>query len=122
MNKYEQLFEDIARKTSDGKLRWKQISKSAHSDLIFNPDLAFRQYSAEYEKGNEVYEVVVVEKKTDDPEHDFAFQRYIPEVLVIGEGNELLVTLTDSVIEKEQMIGLVKTIEENNDKTKKLFK
>jgi hypothetical protein len=121
MNKYEKLFSDIVEKTDSGEIEWRQISKSSHADLIFNPDMAFRQYSANYKKGSETYEVIFVEKKTDDPNFDFAFQKYMPEVLVIDKNNDLIVTLTDSVIEKNHMIDLVKNIEKKNDKTKKLF-
>lgn len=121
MNKYEKLFEDISNKTDSGEIKWRQINKSAHADLIFNPDMAFRQYSGEYTKDGETYEVVFVEKKADDPVHDFVYQRYMPEILIIDEDKELLVTLTDSIIEKDQLIDLVKNIEGKNDKTKKLL-
>lgn len=121
MNKYEKLFADIATKTFSNELKWKQISKSAHSDLIFNSDMSFRQYSGKYVKGGESYEVVFVEKKGDDPAHDFQFQKYIPELLVIDSNNELIVTLTDSVIEKTDLVDLVRTIEEQNDRVSKLF-
>ncbi len=121
MNKYEKLFAEIAEKTEKNEIEWKQVKKSAHADLIFNPDMVFRQYSGELKKGNDTYEVVLVEKKTDDPVHDFAYQRYIPEIMIIDDKNELLVTITDSVIEKEDMLCLVQTIEEKNDRVKKLF-
>ncbi|WP_285409259.1 hypothetical protein [Pseudomonas sp. FR229a] len=121
MNKYEKLFDDIATKTHNGDLNWKQISKTAHADLIFNPDMSFRQYATVYKKGGKTYELVFVEKKTDDPHHDYAFQKYIPEVLVVGQNNELVTTLTDSVIDRDQMIDLVRTIEENSDSLSGLF-
>lgn len=121
MNKYEELFEDISDKTASGEIKWRQIRKDAHSDLIFNSDMSFRQYSGKYKKNEDTYEVVFVEKKADDPEHDFVYQKYMPEILIIGEGNELLVTLTDSVIDRGQMINLVREIEETNDKVKKLL-
>ena len=121
MNKYEKLFNEIVQKTHDNEIDWRQTSKSAHSDLIFNSDMVYRQYSGEFTKGDEVYEVVFVEKKTDDPNLDFAYQRYMPELLVIDSRNELLVTLTDSVIEKTDLIELVNEIEGRNDRIKKLF-
>lgn len=121
MNKYEKLFKDIVDKTDSGDIEWQQTSRSAHSDLIFNPDMTFRQYSGKYKKGDDTYNVVFVEKKYDDPVHDFAYQAYKPEILVIDENNELLVTLTDSIIEKTDLISLVQEIEEKNDRTKKLF-
>ena len=121
MNKYEKLFAEIAKKTEKNEIEWKQVKKSAHADLIFNPDMVFRQYSGELKKGNDTYEVVFLEKKTDDPVHDFAYQRYIPEIMIIDDKNELLVTITDSVIEKDDMLGLLQAIEEKNDRVKKLF-
>ncbi|QOJ24799.1 MAG: hypothetical protein HRU78_15065 [Gammaproteobacteria bacterium] len=121
MNKYEKLFAEIAKKTEKNEIEWKQVKKSAHADLIFNPDMVFRQYSGELKKGNDTYEVVFLEKKTDDPVHDFAYQRYIPEIMIIDDKNELLVTITDSVIEKDDMLGLLQDIEEKNDRVKKLF-
>lgn len=121
MNKYEKLFKDIVNKTSSGDIVWQQTSKNAHSDLIFNPDMTFRQYSGKYKKGDNTYNVVFVEKKYDDPVHNFVYQSYKPEILIVDENNELLVTLTDSIIEKTDLINLVKEIEEKNDRTKKLF-
>ncbi|MDY0956247.1 hypothetical protein SOM22_16840 [Stenotrophomonas rhizophila] len=120
MNKYEMLFDDIVLKTDQGAITWKQVRKDAHSDLIFNASRAFRQYSGNYERDGQNYEVIIVEKKADDPDHDYAYERYMPELLVV-DGNELLVTLTDSVIEKSQLIELVKEVELKNDKVKKLF-
>jgi len=121
VNKYEKIFKDIVDKTSLNEIEWKQTSKSAHSDLIFNPDMTFRQYTGEYKKGENTYEVVFVEKKYDDPIHDFAYQAYRPEILIIDDNNELLVTLTDSIIEKSALSDLVNDIEDKNDRVKKLF-
>jgi hypothetical protein len=121
MNKYERLFEEISEKTASGEINWKQVRKDAHWDLIFNPALSFRQYSGTYEKNGDEYEVVLVEKKIDDLESDYPTQRYIPEILVIGEGEELIATLTDSIIDRGQMIELVQEVEHMNDRAKKLF-
>lgn len=121
MNKYEKLFADIAEQTRTDEIKWKQTRKDAHSDLIFNPDLTYRQYSGEYKKGNNTFEVVFVEKKYDDPVHDFAYQKYASEILIVDDKNELVVTLTDSVIAKDDMIDLVKSIEGKNDRSKNLF-
>lgn len=121
MNKYEKLFLDIVAKTNSGEMEWKQIKKSANESLIFNPDMVFRQYSADLKRTNEIYKVVFVEKKSADPEHDFAFEKYIPEILIIDKDGELIVTLTDSVIERAHLITQMQNIQEKNDKTKKLF-
>lgn len=121
MNKYEKLFNDIVEKTESNEIKWKQISKNANSDFIFNSDMTFRQYSGKYMKDEDSYTLIFVEKKYDDPVHDFAYQAYKPEILVVDDNNELLVTLTDSIIEKADLIELVQEIQEKNDKAKKLF-
>ncbi len=121
MNKYEKLFRSIHEQTETKKIKWKQISKTAHSELIFNSNLVFRQFSGKYEKGDDTFEVLFVEKKTDVPEYDFVYEKYAPEILIIDEDKELLVTLTDSMIDKSEMMRLVQIIEENNDRASKLF-
>lgn len=121
MNKYEKLFKSILDKTKSKDIKWKQINKTAHSDLIFNPNLVFRQFSGLYQKGESIFQVIFVEKKMDDPEHDFAYEKYAPELLVIDEDNELLVTLTDSIINKTEMIELMTLLENKNERSKVLF-
>ncbi|NOQ35913.1 MAG: hypothetical protein GQ569_08455 [Methylococcaceae bacterium] len=121
MNKYEKLFQSIFDKTKNKDIKWKQINKTAHSDLIFNPNLVFRQFSGSFQKGKGIFEVIFIEKKMDDPEHHFTYQKYSPELLVIDEDNELLVTLTDSIIDKNQMIELMSLLENKNERARVLF-
>lgn len=118
MNKYEKLFKSIYDQTESHEIKWRLISKDAHSELIFNPNLVFRQFSGKFVKGDDTFEVVFVEKKAD---FDFPYEKYIPEILIIDEDNELLVTLTDSMIDRSEMMQLLGLIEERNDRTSKLF-
>jgi hypothetical protein len=120
MNKYESLFRDILRGTRDRKVRWKQLRRTANTHLIFNPAGVFRQYEARLERGDEEYTLLFVEKKYEDPEHDFVYEKYAPELLVVDEG-ELIVTLSDSVIQRSDLIALSELIEERSDKASKLF-
>jgi hypothetical protein len=121
MNKYEALFHEIVELTKLRELQWKQLRRGAHSDLIFNPNLVFRQFSAEFPRGGEDFKLLLVEKKYEDPEHDFAYERYAPEVLVMDEDGELITTLTDSVIERRDLMRLADMVEVSSDKANKLF-
>jgi len=89
--------------------------------VIFNPNLVFRQFAATYIKNEDEFEVVFIEKKFDDPEHDYAYERYASEIIVLDEDNELIATLTDSVIERGDMLKLAELIEQKSDRAKKLF-
>ncbi|GAB3426496.1 hypothetical protein NX773_20275 [Massilia solisilvae] len=86
MNKYEALFDEILQQTQARELEWRQLRRSANADLIFNLTLVYRQFSAEMQRRGHLLTLLLVEKKYDDPEHDFAYQRYSPELLVVDEG------------------------------------
>jgi len=120
MNKYEMLFNEILDKTISGAIQWCQINKSSHSGIIFNPSLVFRQYEASYSRHGADYTLLVVEKKYDDPEHDYQLEKYFPELLILSD-DELVTSLTDSVIDRSDFFKLIDAIEIRNEKAKKLF-
>ncbi len=122
MNKYETLFNDILKQTKLGKLKWAQVDKRSNSQVIFNSNLVFRQYKASYLRNEEKYFIILVEKKFEDPNFDFAFESYEQEVLVLDADGELLVSMTDNLIEKKSLETLSSYVEENNDRTSSLFK
>jgi hypothetical protein len=120
MNKYEKLFAEIYSQTKAGTLKWKQLRRQANSDLIFNPNLVWRQFAADFERDENAFTIILVEKKYDDPDFDFAYEKYSPELLVVDDG-ELVATISDSIIERTDMIRLANLIEIKSDKAKKLF-
>lgn len=121
MNKYEELFEDIHEKTNSDQINWRQVSRRANAELVFNPDTVFRQYRGQYTKDDERYTLVFVEKKFDDPLYDFSFQAYKPEILILDEHDDLILTLNDAIVEKSDLIDLMQSIEEKSDRAKKLL-
>ncbi|HEY8272845.1 MAG TPA: hypothetical protein VIG33_18270 [Pseudobdellovibrionaceae bacterium] len=120
MNKYEKLFQEIYEMTKGGDLKWKLISRNAHSDIIFNPSLVFRQFESRMVRDGDEYKVLFVEKKSAEPDYDY-LEKYWPEVVVLCDG-ELIASLGDSVIERQNLISLMELIESKSDKAKKLFK
>lgn len=121
MNKYEELFAGILKQTKSGVLHWKQVRRQSNSDLIFNPNIVFRQFTADFYRGDNKFKLLLVEKKYEDPEEDFLYEKYILELLVIDHDGELVVTLTDSIIERAEMIRLADMAETRSDKAAKLF-
>jgi len=120
MSKYRDLFEDIRSKTRSNILKWQLISKNAYSDIIYNPNLVFRIFETIYSKDETNFTVLFIEKKYEDPEWEFAYDKYIAEILFLEEG-ELVLTLNDDIIDRSDLIGLVKNIETRTDKAKKLL-
>lgn len=121
MNKYEALFDDIISLTSSNALIWKQVSRHANAELIFNPRLVFRQFAAELPRNGTTFKVLLIEKKIDDPEGDFAYGQRAPEILVMDEDGELVTTLTDSVIERSDLLRLADMVEARSDSASRLF-
>jgi hypothetical protein len=119
MNKYDKLFREILSLTRDGTLKWKLLTRAANDHIIFNPMLVFRQFEARMLKSDETYKLLFVEKKSVDAEYD-GLEKYSPELLVLHDG-ELIVTLTDSVIERSELVRLLELIEPKSDKARKLF-
>jgi hypothetical protein len=120
MNKYEELFNEILSQTKSGKLNWRQVRKESNSELIFNSSLIWRQFTADLVRGNNNFTLLFVEKKYEDPAYDFTYEKYLPELLIIHEG-ELIATLSDSVIDISDMIALANIVETTSDKAKLLF-
>lgn len=121
MNKYESLFDEIINLTQSSALSWKQVRRNANSELIFNPNSVFRQFAAHFPRGDSDFKLLLVEKKYDDPDHDFAYQKYVPELLIVDDEGELITTLTDSVIERTNLLRLADMVETRSDKANKLF-
>lgn len=120
MNKYEELFLDIANRTKLGVLKWKQLRRQANSSLILHPNIVFRQFEATLFREEVEYTLLLIEKKYDDPMTDFVFEKHELELLVLNDG-ELVATLSDSVIEYSQLSRLTNLVETKSDKASKLF-
>lgn len=121
MNKYETLFDEILKLTQSRALSWIQTRRAANSELIFNPSSVFRQFTADFPRGDSEFKLLLVEKKYDDPDHDFVYQKYAPELLIVDDKGELVTTLTDSVIERANLLRLADMVETRSDKANKLF-
>ena len=121
MNKYEKLFNEILDATEEGKLKWRQLNKREKSEVILNSNLVFRQFSSQLIKGDSEYTVLLVEKKYVDPDDDFPLDyKYTLELLVLEQG-ELITCITESVIEKKDMMKLMNFVETKSDRIDKLF-
>jgi len=80
----------------------------------------FRQFESRLHLHGHQYKLIFVEKKLLDPEQDFSYERYEPEVLIV-DGNELVATLSDSVIDRFDLFELARAVEARSDRASRLF-
>ena len=121
MNKYEALFDEILKRTESRSLQWQRIPRHANSELIFDPVTVFRQSSADFERAGSKFKLLFVEKKVDDSEYDFMYQKFLPELLVLDDAGELVTTLTHSIIARADLNRLANMLEVQSEKSAKLF-
>lgn len=125
MNEYEVLFQEIVEQTKSYSLHWRQLNRRENADLILNATQVVRQFAADFARGGSHYTLLLVEKKDDDALFDPFFQsapyqRSAPQILVLDDG-ELITTLTDSMIERAELLRLMGMVERRSDKVRKLF-
>lgn len=123
MNRYDVLFSEILVRTKSDQLRWKQIGRDENAALILNAHLVFRQFSAEFQRGKDVFTLLLVEKRHLYNEEDFfieRFETYRAELLVVHEG-ELVTALGDSMVKLSSMMELAHMVEMRSDRLRKLF-
>lgn len=122
MDKYDKLFEDIEKKTTNGDLAWEVTSPAPYANLIFNNNYAFRAFECEYRpEGGNLYTVVMVEKKVpsyDDYEREY--DRWVVEILIL-RGDELVFTLTDNFVDEKKLFDLCNYVESHSDEARDLF-
>lgn len=115
-----ELFDRVWKATLAGELKWKLVPKECYSDVIFQPNHVFRLFQTTYTKDNDDYVVLLVEKKFDDPDWDFEVEKYRPEMYFLFDGS-IVLTIDEDSVDMNQLIRLVRTVELNTDRAKKLL-
>ena len=119
MNKYEKLFHEVVVATKNNEIHWVQQNRFSNQEFIFNVSLVHRQFKGEFAKKGELFNLLLVEKKYADPQEEY-LDRWIPELHFLSS-NELVFSITDSVVERDEFYKLVELVESKNAKAKKLF-
>lgn len=120
MSKESLLFSKIVEETESGQLSWRIVPRGRYSEFIFQPKQVFRIFETNYTKDDDSYTVLLVEKKYDDPEWDFAVERYRPEMYFLFDDAIVLVIDEDSV-DMNRLVRLVKSVEVSTDRAKRLL-
>ena len=76
MNKYDVLFNEILTQTESGQLNWKQIGREENAGIMLNAHLVFRQFSAEFSRGGNLFTLLLVEKRQLYNDEDFFIERF----------------------------------------------
>jgi hypothetical protein len=101
-------------------LTWKQLNKRDNSDVIFNSNFVFRQFSSQLVRDGSEFTVLLVEKKHEAPDFFFSYQRYAPEILIL-EGGELIAAITDSIIERSELMKHADLVPSKSDRFQRLL-
>lgn len=120
MSNEAKLFRKIVQATEAGELQWKLVSRSRYSELIFQPNQVFRIFQTTFSKDDDDYTVLLVEKKYDDPDWDFAIEKYRPEMYFLFDDSIVLV-IDEDAVDLPQLIRLVKRVELSTDRAKRLL-
>lgn len=121
MSGEEIVFADILNKTESGALQWSITSPNTYSHLIFQSPHVYRTFKAHYTRGSvDHYDLLLVEKKFEDPDWDFAVEKYKVELIFIQNGN-LIATLDEYTIDFSQIVSLARLIEAKSSQARKLF-
>ncbi len=123
MDRYERILSDIRAKTDGGQLQWKFTRVGAYADLVVNDERVVRAFLADYALGSQVYQLLLVEKKSDFyDEFRSNFQRLTFEVYVIDGAGDLVLLLRDGLVDRDELAQLAAEVAGSNDKAASFFK
>ena len=120
MSSTQSLFRKVVQATDAGTMKWKIVPRTAYSEVIFQPSYVFRIFESKFQKDEDDYVVLLVEKKYDDPEWDFDVERYRPELHFLYEGS-IVLTIDEDEVDLIKLVRFAKTVESSTDRAKKLL-
>jgi hypothetical protein len=122
MDRYEQLIHNVQQKTDDGTIEWRVVNAVQYSDLILNCFRVIRAFRSDYQVGTKKYELLFVEKKVD-LHGDYGYQAEGAEfeVFVLDEDKQIVLSLYDGVVDRDDLLKLAASIDGNNDRVNAFF-
>jgi hypothetical protein len=122
MDRFDCIIRDIQQKTDDETIRWKAVSAERYSGVVLNTARVIRAFSADYRVANKEYELVFIERKIDYHD-DFSFltEGRGFELFVLGDGGQLVLSLFDGVVDRDDLLRLAGLIDAHNELVKQFF-
>ncbi len=122
MDRYDRIIRDIQQKTDEEIIRWAAVTAGRYSEVLLNPSRVIRAFSAAYPVGQKTYELLFVERRVDfHNEFDYTTEVYGFELLVLDHNREIVLSLRDGVVERDDLLRLSGLIDAHNDRVKEFF-
>ncbi len=122
MDQYDRIIRDVQQKTDDEDVRWKVVNAEFYSGVLLNTDRVLRAFTADYAVGKKIYLLLFVEKKTKYP-NDFGYmgEGYGFELFVLDQDRQIVLSLFDGVVERDDLLKLSGLIDAHNDRAREFF-
>ena len=122
MDRYNQIIQDVQRKTDTEEIRWKVDNADRHSEIIFNTYRFIRTFISDYLVGKKNFTLLFVERKVDyyddfgDSTEGYGFDLY-----VLSEDGQIVLSRYEGVVDRDDFLKLSGLIDEHNDRVKAFF-
>ena len=122
MDRYDRIIRDIRQKTDDEIIRWKVVNADRYSDVLLNTYRVLRAFAADYLIGEKTYKLLFVERKIDfHDELGDSTEAYGFELFVLDEDGQIVLSLYEGVVDRDDLLRLSGLIDEHNDRVKNFF-
>jgi len=122
MDRYDRIIRDVRQRTDDEAIRWRVVNADRYSDVLLNSLRVIRAFAAEYPVGAKKYDLLFVERKVDLHD-DFgdSTEGYGFELFVLDEDGQIVLSLYERVVDRDDLLKLSGLIDEHNDRVKNFF-
>jgi hypothetical protein len=122
MDRYDRIIRDIQQRTDDEAIHWKVVNVDRYSSVLMNTFRVIRAFAADYPVGEKKYDLLFVERKVDYHD-DFgdSTEGYGFELVVLDEDGQLVLSLYEGVVDRDDLLKLSGLIDEHNDRVKGFF-
>ncbi len=122
MDRYDRIIRDIQQKTDSEVIRWKVVSSDQHAGILLNAFQIVRTFAADYPIGKRTYDLLFVERKVDfQDEFGDSTEGYGFELLVLDEDRQIVLSLYEGVVDRDDLLKLSGLIDAHNDRVKNFF-
>lgn len=115
------LFDELLEQNGNNKIQWRIENSTKYSGLIFQKNSVYRLFEGLMPLDDDSnLTVLVVLKKMDDPEWDYAVEKHHIEIKFIADG-ELVFELDEDDVQYRLLINLIHDIEGKTNNIKSII-
>ncbi len=122
MDRYDRIIRDIQQKTDDEVIHWKVANADRYSSVLMNTFRVLRVFTADYPIGEKKYDLLFVERKIDyHDDFGYSSEGYGFELFILDEDGQIVLSLYEGVVDRDDLLKLSGLIDEHNDRVKSFF-